>query len=78
MEFGLIPHEFWYQPSWIDEEKATAARKQMVADNIIYGGELLWRLDLNVAHVIYQAACHIEICVDLTLVCVEFLRACKD
>ncbi|KIM60235.1 glycosyltransferase family 15 protein [Scleroderma citrinum Foug A] len=43
MEFGLIPHEFWYQPSWIDEEKATAARKQMVADNIIYGGSLPYR-----------------------------------
>jgi len=53
MEFGLIPHEFWYQPSWIDEEKATAAREQMVADNVIYGGVFLWRFDLNVAHVIY-------------------------
>lgn len=40
MEFGIIPRDFWYQPSWIDEEKATAARKQMEADNVIYGGVL--------------------------------------
>jgi alpha 1,2-mannosyltransferase len=38
IEFGLIPHEQWYQPDFIDEEKATAARQQMVADNVIYGG----------------------------------------
>ncbi|KAL4066353.1 glycosyltransferase family 15 protein [Scleroderma yunnanense] len=43
MEFGVIPPEFWYQPSWIDEEKAAAARKQMDADNIIYGGSLSYR-----------------------------------
>ncbi|KAG6332510.1 hypothetical protein ID866_6580 [Astraeus odoratus] len=41
MEFGVIPHDHWYQPSWIDEEKAAASRKQMEADGIIYGGMLL-------------------------------------
>lgn len=39
MEFGLIPTEHWYQPDWIDEERATKARDQMVAEDVIYGGE---------------------------------------
>ncbi|KAI0643427.1 glycosyltransferase family 15 protein [Trametes meyenii] len=40
VSFGLIPSEDWYQPSWIDEEKASANRAQMVAENVIYGGTL--------------------------------------
>ena len=36
--FGLIPQEHWYQPDWIDEEKASASRDDMVANNVIYGG----------------------------------------
>ncbi|KAJ7907112.1 glycosyltransferase family 15 protein [Mycena leptocephala] len=43
IEFGLIPHDQWYQPDFIDEEKATAARQQMVADNVIYGGNVQYR-----------------------------------
>ncbi len=38
MEFGLIPHDHWFQPDWIDEDKATEARKKMVSQSIIYGG----------------------------------------
>src|SRR6266403_290179 len=38
VEFGLIPHDHWYQPDWIDEEKASAAREQMAKNNVIYGG----------------------------------------
>jgi hypothetical protein len=38
MEFGLIPSEHWNQPDWIDEEKATAAREDMMSQNIIYAG----------------------------------------
>lgn len=38
VEFGLIPHDHWFQPDSIDEEKATAARNKMAADNVIYGG----------------------------------------
>lgn len=38
VEFGLIPKEHWVQPPWIDEEKASAAREQMVRDQVIYGG----------------------------------------
>ncbi|KAI0067471.1 glycosyltransferase family 15 protein [Artomyces pyxidatus] len=43
VSFGLIPPDMWYQPSWIDEEKATAARLKMEEDNIIYGGSLSYR-----------------------------------
>ena len=43
MEFGLVPPEHWHQPDWIDEEKATASRNQMMADNIIYGGSVSYR-----------------------------------
>ena len=38
VEFGLIPHDHWYQPDWIDEERASKARKQMEEKNVIYGG----------------------------------------
>jgi alpha 1,2-mannosyltransferase len=38
VEFGLIPHDHWYQPSWIDEERAKKAREDMVNNNVIYGG----------------------------------------
>lgn len=38
VEFGLIPKEHWIQPPWIDEEKASAAREDMVKQNVIYGG----------------------------------------
>ncbi|KAJ7453387.1 glycosyltransferase family 15 protein [Mycena latifolia] len=29
VQFGLIPPEHWYQPLWIDEEKASVARNRM-------------------------------------------------
>ncbi|KAF9780462.1 glycosyltransferase family 15 protein [Thelephora terrestris] len=38
VHFGLIPHDHWYQPDWIDEEKASAARDEMVRNQVIYGG----------------------------------------
>ncbi|KAF9467507.1 glycosyltransferase family 15 protein [Collybia nuda] len=43
MEFGHIPKDHWFQPDWIDEEKATKGRDQMVAENIIYGGSVSYR-----------------------------------
>ncbi|KAH9856986.1 glycosyltransferase family 15 protein [Lenzites betulinus] len=43
IEFGLIPKEDWIQPTWIDEERATAARKDMVQNNVIYGGSVPYR-----------------------------------
>jgi hypothetical protein len=38
VEFGLIPREHWYQPEWIDDERAVETRRKMKEDNIIYGG----------------------------------------
>ncbi|THU91143.1 glycosyltransferase family 15 protein [Dendrothele bispora CBS 962.96] len=43
VQFGLIPPDHWYQPKWIDEEKATAARADMVKNNVIYGGSVPYR-----------------------------------
>jgi len=43
VEFGLIPHDHWYQPDWIDEDKASKARKEMEENNVIYGGSLSYR-----------------------------------
>lgn len=43
VEFGLIPKEHWYQPEWIDEEKATAGREKMIKDKVIYGGSVPYR-----------------------------------
>ncbi|KAI0367098.1 glycosyltransferase family 15 protein [Pilatotrama ljubarskyi] len=39
VSFGRIPSEDWYQPKWIDEEKASAGRAQMEADGVVYGGD---------------------------------------
>lgn len=38
VEFGKIPREHWFQPDWIDEEKATKSREDMVKNQVIYGG----------------------------------------
>jgi alpha 1,2-mannosyltransferase len=43
VEFGLIPQEHWKQPPWIDEEKATTAREEMVQHKVIYGGSVPYR-----------------------------------
>ncbi|KAI6131710.1 alpha-1,2-mannosyltransferase [Pisolithus croceorrhizus] len=43
MEFGVIPHDHWFQPSWINEETASAARKLMEMSNVIYGGSVSYR-----------------------------------
>lgn len=43
MEFGVIPHDHWFQPDSIDEEKAKAGREKMVQDKIIYGGSVPYR-----------------------------------
>lgn len=41
--FAQIPSHYWYQPDWIDEDKARAGREKMVEDNIIYGGSVSYR-----------------------------------
>ncbi|KAG7085494.1 hypothetical protein E1B28_003057 [Marasmius oreades] len=43
VEFGLIPKEHWFQPDWIDEEKATAGRKKLEEEGVIYGGSVSYR-----------------------------------
>ncbi|KAF4589000.1 alpha 1,2-mannosyltransferase 2.4.1 [Pleurotus pulmonarius] len=43
IEFGIIPHNHWYQPDWIDEAKARAARDKMAEHSIIYGGSVSYR-----------------------------------
>ncbi|KAJ7065565.1 glycosyltransferase family 15 protein [Mycena amicta] len=43
VEFGLIPHDHWFQPDWIDEEKARKNRDWMVEHDVIYGGSVPYR-----------------------------------
>ncbi|KAF9063735.1 glycosyltransferase family 15 protein [Rhodocollybia butyracea] len=43
VSFGLIPKDHWYQPDWIDEERATQGRKEMAAANIIYADNVPYR-----------------------------------
>jgi len=43
VEFGLIPPDQWHQPDSIDEGKASAARDQMVKNQVIYGGSVPYR-----------------------------------
>ncbi|KLO10665.1 glycosyltransferase family 15 protein [Schizopora paradoxa] len=43
ISYGLIPRDNWYQPDFIDEEKAKAAREKMVKNNVIYGGSVPYR-----------------------------------
>ncbi|KAL7411522.1 nucleotide-diphospho-sugar transferase [Mrakia frigida] len=42
-QFGLIDPSEWNQPDWIDEDKATKAREQMIKENVIYGGSVPYR-----------------------------------
>lgn len=42
-EYGIIPRHEWVQPDHIDENKAKAAREQMIKDNVIYGGSVPYR-----------------------------------
>lgn len=42
--FGTIPSEHWYQPDWIDEDRAKRGRDQLVENNVIYGGAFLTRV----------------------------------
>lgn len=40
VSFGLIPHETWVQPPWIDEERARKGRDILIKEGVIYGGKL--------------------------------------
>ncbi|KAJ7753985.1 glycosyltransferase family 15 protein [Mycena metata] len=41
--YGQVPKEHWVQPDWVDEDRATKGREQLVADNVIYGGSVSYR-----------------------------------
>ncbi|KAJ7641749.1 glycosyltransferase family 15 protein [Roridomyces roridus] len=43
VSYGEVPTEHWVQPEWIDEERATKGRDQLVAENVIYGGSVSYR-----------------------------------
>jgi alpha 1,2-mannosyltransferase len=43
VQFGLIPHDHWFQPDSINEERAKASRDDMVKNNVIYGGSVPYR-----------------------------------
>ncbi|KAJ7699463.1 nucleotide-diphospho-sugar transferase, partial [Mycena olivaceomarginata] len=43
MEFGVIPHDWWFQPDWIDETRAAAGREKMEDQGIIYAGSVSYR-----------------------------------
>jgi len=39
----LIPKEHWFQPEWIDEDRAREGRLKMMAQRIIYAGSVPYR-----------------------------------
>lgn len=43
VQFGLIPDDNWFQPEWIDEEKATKSRERMTLHNVIYASSVPYR-----------------------------------
>ncbi|KAG8954612.1 alpha 1,2-mannosyltransferase 2.4.1 [Tulasnella sp. 424] len=42
-EYGVIPHDHWHQPEWIDEARATAARQKLEAQDIMYAESVPYR-----------------------------------
>ncbi|GAA5839356.1 hypothetical protein JCM5353_000380 [Sporobolomyces roseus] len=42
-KYGLVPKEHWEEPKWIDEDKASKARKEMEEKKVIYGGSKAYR-----------------------------------
>jgi hypothetical protein len=38
VSFGLIPREHWFQPNWIDEERAAEGRATMARKGMPYAG----------------------------------------
>ncbi|THH10402.1 hypothetical protein EW145_g1357 [Phellinidium pouzarii] len=43
ISFGVIPHDHWVQPDWIDENRARDGRNRLMAQNVIYGGSISYR-----------------------------------
>lgn len=47
VSFGLIPHDHWYQPDWVDEKKAREGRIRLETMGIIYAGECILRFEYS-------------------------------
>jgi len=43
VSFGLIPHDDWFQPDWIDEDRARKGREDLVSQNVIYADSVSYR-----------------------------------
>lgn len=43
VSFGLIPNDHWYQPDWVDEDRAREGRERMHALGIIYAQSVPYR-----------------------------------
>jgi len=43
VEFGLIPRDYWFQPDWIDENRATRGRWDLTFKGIIYADSVPYR-----------------------------------
>ncbi|KIL56814.1 glycosyltransferase family 15 protein [Amanita muscaria Koide BX008] len=43
VQFGVIPPDHWDQPSWINESRASAAREELVAQNVPYADRVSYR-----------------------------------
>ncbi|WVO13927.1 hypothetical protein L204_101552 [Cryptococcus depauperatus] len=41
--YGKIQSDHWHQPDWIDEDKATKCREEMIKNKIIYGHSVPYR-----------------------------------
>ncbi|CAD6579864.1 MAG: alpha 1,2-mannosyltransferase 2.4.1 [Tremellales sp. Tagirdzhanova-0007] len=41
--YGQIEHDQWHQPEWIDEDRATKARAEMIRKKVIYGHSVPYR-----------------------------------
>ena len=72
VSFGLIPHDHWYQPDSIDEDRARAGRETMQAKKIIYAGTCIvvfsaFPRALRPFNSISQIVFHTVTCVDSTL-----------
>jgi len=78
VEFGVIPHNHWFQPDWIDEDKASKARKQMEENAVIYGGARRWGVTCQPVLMILQAVSHIATCVASTLGSSTTTSCCKS
>jgi len=43
VQFGLIPHDHWFQPDWIEETRASQGRWNLIFKGIIYADSVPYR-----------------------------------